>query len=348
MDEAAKRVDPNCLPEVAVRYDGMRAVQQTIALCQQLSILAGGVYFISSHDLSDRLGAVHLIGKEKLADNTVRRRSGIAKQFFRAALRRKLIASNPFADLKAAVQANKSREFFITRDMAMKVTESCPNAEWRLIFALSRFGGLHCPSEHLALKWGDVNWNAGRILVRSPKTEHHAGGESRLVPLFPQLRQPLMDAFVQAAEGAEYVITKYREPGVNLRTQLERIIGKAGLIPWPKLFQNLRSTRETELAETWPEHVVCAWIGNSKLVARKHYFQLRDEHFAQAAGLDELGEQAAHNAAQYTAESSGIEREVVGAGMEKTAEMQGDSARYDATRKAVMGGKGLEPLTFAV
>jgi hypothetical protein len=34
----------------------------------------------------------------------------------------------------------------------------------------------------------------------------------------------------------------------------------------PKLFQNLRSTRETELAECWPEHVVCAWIGNSKAV----------------------------------------------------------------------------------
>jgi hypothetical protein len=27
---------------------------------------------------------------------------------------------------------------------------------------------------------------------------------------------------------------------------------------------NLRSTRETELAEYWPEYVVCAWIGNLK------------------------------------------------------------------------------------
>ena len=33
-------------------------------------------------------------------------------------------------------------------------------------------------------------------------------------------------------------------------------IKRAGLTPWPKLFQNLRSTRETELAETFPLHVM--------------------------------------------------------------------------------------------
>ena len=49
-----------------------------------------------------------------------------------------------------------------------------------------------------------------------------------------------------------------------------------------KPFQNLRSTRETELAETYPIHVVCAWIGNSEAVAAKHYLQVTDEHFERA------------------------------------------------------------------
>jgi hypothetical protein len=62
-----------------------------------------------------------------------------------------------------------------------------------------------------------------------------------------------------------------------------RIIGRAKIKPWPKLFQNLRSTRETELAEMYPLHVVCAWIGNSQPVAAKHYLQVTDEHFASAA-----------------------------------------------------------------
>jgi hypothetical protein len=38
---------------------------------------------------------------------------------------------------------------------------------------------------------------------------------------------------------------------------MERIIKRAGLKPWPKLFQNLRSTRETELAEDFPRGIEC-------------------------------------------------------------------------------------------
>jgi hypothetical protein len=74
---------------------------------------------------------------------------------------------------------------------------------------------------------------------------------------------------------------------VNLRTQFLRILDKAGIEPWPKLFQNLRSSRQTELTETWPAHVVCAWIGNSEVIARDHYLQITDDHFAAAAGVKE-------------------------------------------------------------
>ena len=62
-----------------------------------------------------------------------------------------------------------------------------------------------------------------------------------------------------------------------------RILAKAGLKPWPKLWQNLRSTRRTELARDWPEYVVCSWMGNSRVIAREHYLQGTDEHFEQAA-----------------------------------------------------------------
>jgi hypothetical protein len=51
------------------------------------------------------------------------------------------------------------------------------------------------------------------------------------------------------------------------------------------LFQNLRSTRETELADEFPLQAVCAWIGNSQPVAAKHYLQLTDERFDRAAGI---------------------------------------------------------------
>ncbi len=121
------------------------------------------------------------------------------------------------------------------------------------------------------------------MLVHSPKTEHHPGGESRWAPIFPELRPHLTEAFEQAEPGTEHVITHCRSAKQNLRTQMIRIIRRAELEPWPKLFQNLRSTRETELAETCPMHVVCAWIGNSRAVAAKHYLQVTDEHFRKAA-----------------------------------------------------------------
>src|SRR5206468_223950 len=101
-------------------------------------------------------------------------------------------------------------------------------------------------------------------------------------PLFPELRPYLLDVFEQAEEGTEYVITRYRQANVNLRTQLNRIIDNAGLKPWPKLFHNLRATRQTELAERYPIHVVCAWLGNSRAVAQEHYLQVTDAHFTQA------------------------------------------------------------------
>jgi integrase len=225
-----------------------------------------------------------LAAHEHLSENTIRRRCGIAKQFFRFAVRKRVIRESPFANMKGCgARENKSRLYFVSREEAQRVIEACPDAQWRLLFALSRYGGLRCPSEHLGLRWGDVAWDRERFTVHSPKTEHHADGGIRRVPIFSELRPYLEEVFEQAEPGTEYVITRYRDAGTNLRTQLQRIIRRAGLIPWPKLFQNLRSTRETELAEDFPIHVVCAWIGNSRAVAQKHYLQVTDEHFEQGA-----------------------------------------------------------------
>jgi integrase len=229
---------------------------------------------------------LRLMGK-KLADNTIRRRCGIAKQFFRAAIRKDIIEKNPFEGIKVSIQPNPARMYFITPHEAELVLEACPDSQWRLIFALCRYGGLRCPSEVLGVRWVDIDWSHSRMVVHSPKTEHHQGKDRRLVPLYPELLPYLQESFELAAAGTEFVITRYRKQNSNLRTSLERIICKAQLKPWPKLFQNLRSSRETELTQKFPLHVVCAWMGNSQLVAAKHYLQVTDEHFRMAAGQND-------------------------------------------------------------
>ena len=219
-----------------------------------------------------------------LAKATVSREVKRARQFFKAAVRRKLISENPFADVATPAQVNKSREFFVTREVTEKVLAACPDAEWRLIVALSRYGGVRCPSETQALQWSDIDWERGRMNVRSPKTEHLAGGEFRTVPIFTELRPYLEEAFEQAEPGAKYVIARYRGENQNLRTQFERILRRAGVRAWERLFHNLRGSRETELTSEHPLHVVCNWIGNSALIAARHYLQVTDDHFAKATG----------------------------------------------------------------
>jgi hypothetical protein len=151
---------------------------------------------------------------------------------------------------------------------------------------------------------------------------------SRLIPLFPELRKPLLDAFTEAEPGAEYVITRYRRPNSNLRTHFQRIIRRAGLEPWPKLFHNLRSTRQTELAESLPAHVVCAWLGNTEDIAKAHYLQVTDAHFTQAIG--NVGK-AAQNPAQYGAVSS------------RTIQNEGDVGNSDPARSSTSNDSATEP-----
>ena len=135
----------------------------------------------------------------------------------------------------------------------------------------------------LALRWNDIDWDLARFYVRSSKTEHHQGKEGRWVPLFPDLLEHLEAAWDAAEPGTKFVVTRYRCPSQNLRTTFQKIIHRAGLEPWPKLFQNLRATRATELTAKYPEHVASAWLGHSKEIAKEHYWQVTDADFERAA-----------------------------------------------------------------
>jgi integrase len=213
---------------------------------------------------------------QKYSPATVGRSTAWAKQFFRAAHRAGLITIDPFAGIKAKMQVNADRLTFVDRSTIDRLLSVTTNAEWRTIIALARYGGLRTPSETLGLTWGDIH--ADRFWVTSPKTEHHPNGAGRWVPLFPELRP-----FVSArGKSADYLI-QHNRTVANWRTQMTRLIKRAKLVAWPRLFQNLRASRETELAAEYPLHVAAAWIGNGALVAARHYLTVREEDMARAA-----------------------------------------------------------------
>lgn len=236
--------------------------------------------------------------RKKVSENSTNRRVGHAKQFFRAAVRRRILAENPFADLTGAVKPSPEKFFFVDRETAKKVADACPSAEWRGIFALARFGGLRIPSELVGLTWADVDWERSRIRVTSPKTAHH-GKSERIIPLFPELVEPLQTLFDRAAEGEVYVIPMASQSVVNFRSSMRRIVRAAGVVLWPKVFQNLRSSRETELCDSFPLQTACQWLGNTAAIAAKHYLQVRNADFERAtrAAAAEIRSESAHSQA---------------------------------------------------
>ncbi len=149
-------------------------------------------------------------------------------------------------------------------------------------------------------------------------------GGIRVCPIFPELRPYLEEAWDAAEDGATRVITRYKNPKQNLRTQLERIITRAGHQSWPRLFQNLRATRETELMARFPAKDVATWLGNSEPVAMMHYAMATKASFEAAkttvssfgsdadegeakseARNDESGENAKQKAKQHQTEKNG-------------------------------------------
>ena len=207
------------------------------------------------------------------------------------------------------------------------------------------------------MKWSDIDFGHKRIRVTSPKTEHHEGKGDRVIPMFPELEPLLLEAFDKAEEGAEHVVTIRRDAACNLRTRLAKIIRRAGVTPWPKLWHNLRASRQTELAERYPLHVVCQWIGNSAAIARDHYLQVTDAHFAQAVAEPPRRDQtapargraeAAQNAAHSTSITTGTHREAAKSANENRPDLPSDSDQSRYLTNTQVGGKGFEPLTLAV
>lgn len=225
-----------------------------------------------------------LMGNERgLAKNSANMRCAKARVFFGGAKKAKVTTINPFTRLDIQLVYRHDRFVFVPRSTITDVLEACPDHQWRLIVALSRFGGLRCPSEVLRLKWGDVNWERDRFTVISSKLSNHTNGGRRLVPIFPELKPHMEAAWDMAEDGDEYVITKYRGGEKNLRTVFNKIVGRAGYEPWEKPFQNMRSSRESELVDQFPLPVVCKWIGNSPKVAEQHYLQQLEKDFERAA-----------------------------------------------------------------
>ena len=62
----------------------------------------------------------------------------------------------------------------------------------------------------------------------------------------------------------------------NLRTSLEKILRRAGVKQWPKLWKNLRASGATDFAQSLPSHVAATICCHTEQIAQEHNWTVTD------------------------------------------------------------------------
>lgn len=217
-----------------------------------------------------------LLDEHQLKPATVASHIRRAKVMFERLADRGEIQRNPFSKLPSSVKAPE-KVCPVTEAMIQPILDACPSPAWKALFALCAYGGLRL-GEALAIRWTDIQWDKGRIVVANIKTAHTTGEARRQVRMEKVLEQILLDCQESANDARVCPVSTS-----NLHRNADTIIARAGFTPYPKPFHAWRSWRSTSWKAVYPEHVVDAWLGHSKTVARSNYNTIPDEYYGQVS-----------------------------------------------------------------
>ncbi len=201
-----------------------------------------------------------------------------ARQILQAAVDDRQLTANPCDGIKLHSRVDKTRQAYIEVEAFNAVLEAAPHQEARVLYAFARYGGLRVPTEPLALRWSDIDWDKQRFRVAD---ETKTG--QRFAPIFTGVLFDELRRLFESAEPGEYVITKARQSAATTwREWILTSIKTAKQEPWPKLWMNLRASCRTDLEECFPSHVCDAWLGHGYKVARDHYLRVKPSDWAKA------------------------------------------------------------------
>ena len=227
----------------------------------------------------DALAAGELIGARTstqtytLSEHAIRQNIRNAKTIFGwAKTVGGMVTANPFDGFVGTSLPGKPKHH-VTPQELQALLDAAPSAGWRALFALCRLAGLR-RDEARTLVWSGsavddygetrdvgVDLFARRIRLVSTKTHLY-----RVVPIVPQLHQLLIEARGEDQDTVTGLSAN------NLTRNAEVIAQAAGMVPWRKFYQSMRTTCENE----WKEQGVAVdtyakWLGHSTEVAGKHY-----------------------------------------------------------------------------
>lgn len=206
------------------------------------------------------------------------------KRVFNWGIEKGLIEKSPFSGIKKGDFKNKAKESFVSLETLQRMLDAATSPLWRAVLCLYRLEGLRC-SEPLFLRWQDVDFDNDRILITSPKTERYR--PTRYAPLFPAVKRALQELYKDQEEPlpGSYVVNSNR---TTIYKHVAKIVFMAGVEPYPRLIQNLRSSRAIEIYREFGAIAEREWLGHNEKTAAEHYLHVLQADFSRAANYDEL------------------------------------------------------------
>jgi integrase len=210
------------------------------------------------------------------SEHAIRQQIRNAKTIFSWSISQKMATRNPFEQFDGTSLRGGALHHVTSAELEALVKAS-PSPGWAAMFALCRLAGLR-RSEARLLKWKGVEMDergeqhevgvdlsARCLRLVSNKTHHY-----RVLPIVPRLAEILADA-----ESDSIIHDRPTVTGLgphNIDRKKDSICQKAGLVPWPKFFKAMRTSRENDWKERGvAEATYAAWMGHSADVSRKHY-----------------------------------------------------------------------------
>jgi integrase len=213
--------------------------------------------------------------EKSYSGSTVGQTLGFGAQVYRWGVDLRLVAFNPFDGVKKQASKNKSREFFVERELFEKILDACEDDRFRNALVLYRYGGLR-RSEAFLIRWDMIDYSKGTLKVLSPKTKK-SGKSQRTVPLFPEIRDKL-----RKIPNSKDNLVVSDLICHNFQYQFKTLLQRNGFDVWPRLFQNLRSSRAIEINERFGPIAESEWLGHTQEVAKNHYLSVSKDLFASA------------------------------------------------------------------
>jgi integrase len=189
-----------------------------------------------------------------------------------------IIDHNPFTILPTASMVNDERNAYVSRESIMDVMESCLSPDIRLTIAMGRFAGMRTCSEVRTMKWSHIDADAGTLTIIDSKKK-----KPRVMPLFDDIRAELERQREFTGETRFVASPQLRSASSSNNYQkIKDAISRSGQEPWDRVRQNLRTSCENDLLDTFDERLVTQWIGHTIHVSREHYQKLRPSDYQAA------------------------------------------------------------------